>query len=78
MVQHGGMDITATALTVAWLDAVRRVQSDAVRRFRDQVPQVEPAADERMLTDVIESALVNGGMQLQDPAAGPHQVDKLA
>jgi hypothetical protein len=48
------MDAISTALTSAWLEAVRRVQS-----ARPKMQQV--ARDERTLTDVME-ALRHGGV----------------
>jgi hypothetical protein len=61
------MDAISTALTNAWLEAVRRVQS-----ARPQMQQV--ARDERTLTDVMESALRHGGLD----AADAHRVDRAA
>ena len=56
-----------TGLTVAWLDAFRRMQSEAVQRFARQNPHPEPLRAERTLTDVIAGAIASGG-------AGPQQV----
>jgi hypothetical protein len=55
------MDPISTALTAAWLDAVRRVQSDRVQRFEEAMPQSKPTRDERGLSDVIASGLESGG-----------------
>jgi hypothetical protein len=57
------MDAISTALTNAWLEAVRRVQS-----ARPQMQQV--ARDERTLTDAIESALRHGGLDSADAHRG--------
>lgn len=54
------MEIT-TGLTVAWLDAVRRAQSDMVQRYARQAPTSQPSYQERTLTDVIERAVKAGG-----------------
>ena len=37
------MDPISTALTAAWLDAVRRVQSDRVQRLEEIMPDARPA-----------------------------------
>ena len=55
------MDPISTALTAAWLDAVRRVQSDRVQRLEEIMPEARPAHDERALTDAIERGLKSGG-----------------
>lgn len=55
------MDPISTALTAAWLDAVRRVQSDRVQRLEEVMPDAKPAHDERGLTDAIERGLKSGG-----------------
>jgi hypothetical protein len=53
------MDAISNALTGAWLEAVRRVQSTR--------PPVEPVTrDERTLTDAMEAALRHGGLDSQD------------
>jgi hypothetical protein len=68
------MDAISTALTNAWLDAVRRVQSAQ--------PQSQPVArDERTLTDAMEAALRHGGLdskdaQWVDPAAPGQVLDR--
>ncbi|MFD2181957.1 hypothetical protein [Rhodoplanes azumiensis] len=54
------MELT-TGLTAAWLDAVRRAQSDMTQRFARQVPQSQPSYQERTLGDVIERAIKAGG-----------------
>jgi hypothetical protein len=54
------MEIT-TGLTAAWLDAVRRAQSDMTQRFARQAPDTAPTYRERTLTDVIERAVKSGG-----------------
>ncbi|NVO13223.1 MAG: hypothetical protein HXX10_04230 [Rhodoplanes sp.] len=54
------MEIT-TGLTAAWLDAVRRAQSDMTQRFARQAPDAAPSYRERTLTDVIERAVKSGG-----------------
>lgn len=54
------MEIT-TGLTAAWLDAVRRAQSDMTQRFAKQAPDTAPSYQERTLTDVIERAVKSGG-----------------
>lgn len=54
------MEIT-TGLTAAWLDAVRRAQSDMAQRFARQAPDTAPSYQERTLTDVIERAVKSGG-----------------
>jgi hypothetical protein len=61
------MDAISIALTNAWLEAVRRVQS-----ARPPVPPV--AHDDRTLTDAMEAALRHGGL---DPADA-HWVDPVA
>lgn len=63
------MDPIATALAAAWLDAVRRVQSDRVQRLDQLMPEPPPASGERQLTDIIEGGLESGG------AAPPRQAD---
>lgn len=73
----------STGLTVAWLDAFRRMQSEATQRFARQVPQSQPSRDERALTDVIASAIAAGGAGPQqvgggDPAKATRLLDKLA
>jgi hypothetical protein len=70
------MDAISTALTTAWLEAVRRVQS-----ARPPVQQVAP--DERTLTDAMEAALRHGGLdskdaQWVDPAAPGQVLDRRA
>jgi len=55
------MDPVSTALTAAWLDAVRRVQSDRVQHLEEIMPQSQPTRDERTLTDVIASGIESGG-----------------
>ncbi len=55
------MDTISTSLTVAWLDAFRRVQSDSYRRLVAEMPQMVPSRAERTLTDVVESGIVSGG-----------------
>jgi hypothetical protein len=55
------MDPISTALTAAWLDAVRRVQSDRVQRLAEIMPDAKPRHDERGLTDAIERGLKSGG-----------------
>ena len=75
------MDPVSIALTTAWLDAVRRVQSEDLQRYLQQSPQAAPARDERTLTDVIERVIKDGGASpSQAPGSvaqpqSPHQVD---
>jgi uncharacterized protein (DUF2267 family) len=75
------MDPISTALTVAWLDAVRRAQSADLQRYLQQTPQAAPARDERTLTDVIERVIESGGASPdQAPAqqaSSPYLVDRL-
>ncbi|RAI45742.1 hypothetical protein [Rhodoplanes roseus] len=54
------MEIT-TGLTAAWLDAVRRAQSDMTQRFAKVAPDTASSYQERTLTDVIERAVKAGG-----------------
>ena len=54
------MDPIATALTAAWLDAVRRVQSERIRRLEEIMPDA-PTGRVRNLTDLIEGGLKAGG-----------------
>jgi hypothetical protein len=65
------MDAISTALTNAWLEAVRRVRSA-------QPPAPTVARDERTLTDAMESALRHGALDSQDAqrvdSAAPGQV----
>lgn len=61
------MDPVSTALTVAWLDAVRRVQAEALRHPRQPAPEIKTQSDELMLTDVIENTLRAGGAADQGP-----------
>jgi hypothetical protein len=68
------MDPISTALTAAWLDAVRRVQSDRVQHLEDVMPQSKPAHDERTLTDVIASGIESGGAAPSTP--GDTQADE--
>jgi hypothetical protein len=68
------MDAISTALTAAWLDAVRRVQSA-------QPLTQTVGRDERTLTDVMEAALRHGGLdskeqQWVDPTAPGQVLDK--
>jgi len=77
------MDPISTALTVAWLDAVRRAQSADLQHYLQQAPQTAPSRDERTLTDVIQRAIENGGAspdQAPAPQASqsPYLVDRLA
>ena len=65
------MDPISTALSVAWLDALRRAQSDMVQRLQDIAPQTKPGYSERTLTDVIESGLKHGGTAPPTEATGP-------
>jgi hypothetical protein len=54
------MDIVATALTAAWLDAVRKTQT--------AVPLgTTPTGRAEDLTDVMENALRHGGVDSADP-----------
>ncbi len=55
------MDPIATALTAAWLDAVRRVQSERVQRLEEIMPQPASPDGARPLTDAIEGGLKAGG-----------------
>jgi hypothetical protein len=55
------MDPVSTALTTAWLDAVRRVQAEALRHQRHPSLEIETQRDELALTDVIENTLRAGG-----------------
>lgn len=77
------MDTTSTALTGAWLDAVRRAQSEMVQRLAQIAPQSRPSRAERTMTDVIESALRSGGaapprQSAAEPASSPPQmIDRL-
>lgn len=56
------MDPISTSLSVAWLDALRRAQSDVVQRLQKVAPQTKAGYSERTLTDVIESGLKHGGV----------------
>jgi hypothetical protein len=49
------MDAISTALTNAWLEAVRRVQSG-------RPPTQQVARDERTMIDAMEAALRHGGV----------------
>lgn len=51
----------AASLTMVWLDAFRRVQSDSYRRMIAEMPQLVPSRADRTLTDVVESVIVSGG-----------------
>ena len=55
------MDPIVTALAAAWLDAVRRVQSDRVQRLDQLMPQPRPVGGELQLTDIIAGGLESGG-----------------
>jgi hypothetical protein len=55
------MDPVSLALTTAWLDAVRRVQAEALRHARHPTLEISAASNERTLTDVIENTLRAGG-----------------
>lgn len=56
------MDPIATAFTAAWLDAVRRVQSERIQRLEEIMP--DTGADRaRSLTDLIEGGLKSGGAE---------------
>ena len=54
------MDIVATALTAAWLDAVRKTQMAVPLGTR-------PTGRADSLTDVMENALRHGGTDSADP-----------
>ena len=77
------MDTISTALSAAWLDAVRRAQSEMYRNLTKQLPQTAPSYPERKLTDVIERALIHGGLEPDRRTAKPakgepgHIVDRL-
>jgi hypothetical protein len=62
------MDTISTALTTAWLDAVRRSQSAAYQNFLQQVPQAKAPRTDRTLSDVIESALQDAGAKPAQPS----------
>jgi hypothetical protein len=62
------MDPIATALAAAWLDAVRRVQSDRVQRLEQIMPEPPQASGERQLTDIIEGGLAGAGAAPPRPA----------
>jgi hypothetical protein len=68
------MDPISTALTAAWLDAVRRVQSDRVQHLEEIMPDAKPSRAERTLTDVIASGLQSGGAE--PPATGEAEKDQ--
>jgi hypothetical protein len=72
------MNTISTALSASWLDAVRRAQSSTHRSLEEQLPQTKADYSERKLTDVIERALVHGGLE-PDKRASPagHLVDRL-
>jgi hypothetical protein len=75
------MDTIATALSASWLDAVRRAQSAMHRNLAEKLPQTRASHPERKLTDVIERALIHGGLEPDkrvDPAPSGHLVDRLA
>jgi hypothetical protein len=75
------MDTIATALSTSWLDAVRRAQSVMHRNLAEQLPQTRASYPERKLTDVIERALIHGGLEPDkraDPTPSGHLVDRLA
>jgi hypothetical protein len=55
------MDPISTALTAAWLDAVRRAQSERVQKLEEIAPGARVAHDERGLTDAIERGIKSGG-----------------
>jgi hypothetical protein len=68
------MDAISNALTNAWLEAVRRVQSA-------RPPAQQVGRDERTLTDAMESALRHGGLDAKDgpwvdPAAPGQFLDR--
>lgn len=65
------MDPISTALTAAWLDALRRAQSANIQRLQQIAPQTKPDYAERTLTDVIERGLKSGG-------AAPQQAQSVA
>lgn len=60
------MDPISTALTVAWLDAVRRVQT---KPPPDAVP--DSRASDASITDAIERALRDGGPDSREPGYRP-------
>jgi hypothetical protein len=72
------MNTISTALSTSWLDAVRRAQSAMHRSLVDQLPQTKTSYPERKLTDVIERALIHGGLE-PDKRASPtgYLVDRL-
>lgn len=70
------MNPISTALTAAWLDALRRAQSANVQRLQQIAPQTKPDYTERTLTDVIESGLKHGGAAPPTPAAEPAGEDQ--
>jgi hypothetical protein len=72
------MDPISTALTAAWLDAVRRTQSEYVQRLEEVMPQSKPSRAERTLTDVIASGLESGGAEpLSEHEPGPAAPERL-
>lgn len=54
------MDPVSIALSTAWLDAVRRAQSESAQRLEEVAPHPR---NERSLTQIIEGALKSGGMK---------------
>ena len=69
------MDVASTALTAAWLDAVRRVQSERVQNIEKLMPQ-DGKGDG--LTAAIEGGLKSGGAAPLNPsdATDKNPVDK--
>jgi hypothetical protein len=67
------MDVFATSLTNAWLEAVARVQSAHAQ-------QPKPVPTVNTLTDVIERALrgADPPRKSQDLSLSPHAIDRLA
>ena len=74
------MDPISTALTVAWLDAVRRLQSEALAAERSLVPPVADTGPPETLTAAIEGALRSGGAGADPgrPSTSAGLVNRLA
>jgi hypothetical protein len=66
------MDPIATALTAAWLDAVRRVQSERTQNVEQLMPK-QGSSDQ--LTDVMEGGLKSGGAAPLNESDAQQQVE---
>ena len=65
--------MNANSATAAWLDAVRRVQSDAAQQAL--TARLLPRPHTGKLTDVVESALTQAGVRPAQAPKSTHAID---